>query len=154
MANDESPVRRGPLPPGLFLAAIVVQTGLHLLLPIGKLIPEPWSWAGVVLVVAGLVLNLVADRAFKRAQTAVNPFDTPTALVADGVFRFSRHPMYLGMIAILAGAAILWGTVGPWLVLPPFGWILVRFIRLEEEAMEKEFGEEYRAYAERVRRWL
>jgi protein-S-isoprenylcysteine O-methyltransferase Ste14 len=144
-----------PLPPTLFLLAVAGMLGLHVLLPLGTIVPWPWRLLGAVPLAGGVLLNLWADRLFKRARTTVKPFDEPRALVVGGPFRFTRHPMYLGMTAALVGLWLLLGTIAPLLVVPPFAAVLgAVFIPVEERAMLKQFGEAYRAYRRRVRRWV
>jgi protein-S-isoprenylcysteine O-methyltransferase Ste14 len=73
----------------------------------------------------------------------------------DGVFHFSRNPMYLGFILIVLGVAMLLGTLSPWLVFPPFAWILsCFFVRREEMLLAETFGERWQAYKNVTRRWL
>jgi len=147
--------RRGPFPPTLFLLGLVLQAVLHLVLPIAQLIPQGWRPLGAVLIVGGLAMEIVADGQFKRAETEINPFGTPSSFVTAGLFRYSRNPMYLGMIVILAGAALAYGSLSPWIVPPALGWTLTaRFIRVEEAKLTALFGAEYRDYCKRVRRWL
>ena len=63
--------------------------------------------------------------------------------------------MYLGMVLMLVGVAILLGTGSPFLVVPVFMWLMtVRFIRVEETMLERVFGETFLEYKRRVRRWL
>ena len=63
--------------------------------------------------------------------------------------------MYLGMVMILLGIALLFGTLTPFIMIPIFVWLIQTiFIKNEEIVMEKTFGNEYREYKERVRRWL
>jgi protein-S-isoprenylcysteine O-methyltransferase Ste14 len=75
--------------------------------------------------------------------------------VTNGWFRYTRNPMYLGIVLGCVGLAILLGSLGAWLPLPEFILILrVRFIRGEEALLEDTFGEEYLRYKSKVRRWL
>jgi protein-S-isoprenylcysteine O-methyltransferase Ste14 len=75
--------------------------------------------------------------------------------VLDGPFRFSRNPMYLGMVTLLIGVAIGLGSATPWLVIPAFFFLISkRFIAAEERKMEVEFGAEYLSYRSKVRRWI
>lgn len=63
--------------------------------------------------------------------------------------------MYLGMVVILLGIAVLFGSISPFISIPVFIWLIQsNFIRLEEAALEEIFGDEYREYKTRVRRWL
>jgi len=75
--------------------------------------------------------------------------------VTSGAFRISRHPMYLGMTTILAGTALCMGTLTPWI--PVVGFVVAMsllFIPGEERRMESRFGDAYRTYRTRTRRWF
>ena len=109
------------------------------------------------LALAGLALDLTSVAAFVRERTTVNPLrpTRTTALVIAGAYRFTRNPMYLGMALLLAGWAVLlgsWVSVAAPVVFVAF---ITRFqIVPEERAMAERFGLDYRAYCQRVRRWL
>lgn len=147
--------RRGPLPPTFFLGALFLEAALHFGLPVASLVTTPWSWLGAIPILVGLVVMVVGDRQFKKAETAISPFDQPSTLVRGGVFRISRNPMYVGMVLTLAGEAVVLGTVTPMLVPWIFVWLISsRFIRMEETVLSGVFGAEYEDYRRRVRRWL
>jgi protein-S-isoprenylcysteine O-methyltransferase Ste14 len=149
------PRHRGPVPPVFFLAALLLMAALHYALPLATVIVPPWSYLGAVLVVAGLAMVIVSAGAFARAGTAIRPFEESSALVVSGCYRFTRNPMYLGMLLVLTGVAVLLGSVTPFLLPPMFAWLIQqRFIRHEEAMLEERFGDEYRAFRARVRRWL
>jgi protein-S-isoprenylcysteine O-methyltransferase Ste14 len=110
---------------------------------------------GGVLIVIALCLLLFANGRFSRAGTGVIPFRNVSALVTDGIYRYTRNPMYLGMAAILLGTAITVGASIALLVAPLFAAIIEwRFIRPEEAMLRGLFPEEYPAYCARVRRWI
>jgi len=149
-----APVRK-ILPPVWLLLTIAAGYGFHKLMPLVQLFPEPWKYGGAVLIVLGTVMAATAANLFKRAHTPVIPFHPSTALVTTGWYRFSRNPMYLGMVLVACGVAIVQGSVGAWLPVPLFIAILqLRFIRGEERFLEGIFGEDYRRFKTRVRRWL
>jgi protein-S-isoprenylcysteine O-methyltransferase Ste14 len=109
-----------------------------------------------LLVVIGLVFLAPATAAFRRARTTVNPLkpEQASSLVVAGVYRYTRNPMYVGFaLLLLAWAA--WLAVPVVLVGPlVFAAYLTRFqILPEERALEAAFGESFRAYRQRVRRW-
>ena len=110
---------------------------------------------GAALVLAGSGLALPAVFAFRRAGTHAEPWKPTTAFVVRGPYRFTRNPMYVGMVLVNIGIAALANSLWPLLVLP-VSVALVRWgvIAREERYLERKFGAEYRAYKERVRRWL
>ncbi len=142
------------LPPTYLLISILIMLALHFLLPVRKVIPSPYRYLGILPLITGILLNIWSDQIFKKVRTTVKPFEQSSRLVIEGPYRFSRHPMYLGMILILAGLAVLLGTITPAAVIPEFIWMSKRFIDIEEKAMEETFGDEYLAYSKRVRRWI
>jgi len=153
-ANGSS-TRRGPLPPVLFLGALLIQGAAHAFVPSAQVIPSSWDLLGVLIVIGGFAVVVVADQQFKRAGTTVKPFEDSTALVTSGVFTISRNPMYLGMVVMLFGVAIGLGSLVSLAVPLAFAWMLsVRFIRPEERRLAQLFGEQYNEYQRRVRRWL
>ena len=143
------------LPPAYFFAAIVLAVAAHFLFPVAAVIPDRWRLAGLLPIAAGIALNIVADRQFKHWGTEVKPFKRSSALVTDGVFRWSRNPMYLGMVLIAGGLAWAEGSLSPWIAAPALAILLDRVFIVREEAMlEETFGAGYRRYRQRVRRWL
>lgn len=155
---DIAPVATAPkpiLPPTYWMGAMVAMLALHLVLPAIEIIAFPWNLSGIFLILGGLVLNMLADRAFTMAGTTVKPFQTSTALVTGGVFGISRHPMYLGMVLSLLGLALLLGSLSPFLVVAVFAMILETvFIRVEEKMLRETFGNTYADYAKKVRKWV
>ena len=143
------------LPPSFLYAAIVLMAVLHFALPVAAVIGYPWNLLGVAPLALGIALNLVADTAFKRHGTTVKPFEESTALITTGVFRISRHPMYLGMVLMLLGLAVLLGSATPFLVVVAFPFLMeLVFVRTEERMLEETFGPAWLAYRHRVRRWI
>jgi protein-S-isoprenylcysteine O-methyltransferase Ste14 len=128
---------------------------LHLLWPGRNFISFPWTLLGMLPIAVGISFNLVADQAFHKAGTTVKPSEQPTVLVTDGLFRFSRNPMYFGFVLLLAGVAVLLGSLTSWLVVPAFGIAMDRgFIAMEERRLEQTFGQAWTEYRKKVRRWL
>jgi len=147
--------KRRTLPPTYFLSALVVMALMHWGMPITELVSYPWNMIGVVPLLIGGLLNLVADAAFKKRGTTVKPFEASTTLITDGVFRVSRHPMYLGMVLILCGLAILMGSLSPFIVVIVFGILMEQiFIRIEESMLFDKFGTAWLEYKTQTRKWL
>ena len=144
-----------PLPPTYFFVSLVLTVGLHFWVPVIQLIHAPYRYIGLPLILVGIWLVLWTDRLFKNVETTVKPFERPSVLVVEGPFRFSRHPMYVFMGAILLGVAVFLGSLAAFL--PPIAFLIamqVVFIPHEEKSMEETFRQTYIDYRNRVRRWL
>jgi protein-S-isoprenylcysteine O-methyltransferase Ste14 len=145
-----------PLPPPfLYVAGFLVGLGLELAFPVDR--PSlAVTLAGVLIGAVGwLLLDGVATRLFARAGTSMIPFKPSTALVTDGPYRFTRNPMYVGMAFLYVALAFALGLLWPLAVLPFVLLVVDRLVIAREEPyLERTFGEDYRAYRARVRRWL
>lgn len=143
------------LPPTYLFTASVAMILLHFLFPVAYVVSYPWQLLGCLPLLLGIVFNLIADKACKINHTTVKPFEESTVLITTGVFRFSRHPMYLGMVLILVGIAMLLGSLMPLLVIPVFVLLMdIIFIRMEERMLANKFGDAWQNYQVRVRRWI
>ena len=135
--------------------AIAIMMVPHFVFPVGRFIVFPWRLLGAIPLALGILINLIADRAFKGHETTVKPFEGSTFLITSGVFRFSRHPMYLGFVLILMGIAVFMGSLTPYAVIPVFVVLMeVVFIKVEERMLEEKFGEAWLEYKGKVRRWI
>jgi protein-S-isoprenylcysteine O-methyltransferase Ste14 len=118
----------------------------------------PWlRGASVVLVAAGLALAGEALLRFVRARTTWHPThpERASTLVIRGVYRWTRNPMYLGLLLILAAWAAWLGSLAPVGVIAVWMWIMTRLqIEPEERALLERFGGEYAQYRDSVRRWF
>ena len=123
------------------------------------LILQPYNLIGIFLLPPGLVLVIWANYTLlhigRIGLSAREPMQRPSTLVLVGPFQFSRNPIYLGCLLMLLGLVIVWSSV-----VTAFFTILVYiifryfFIRREEVILEEEFGDEYRKFKKRVRRWI
>lgn len=157
MADADNP--RLPVPPPILpLAALVVAILLDWQLPLQFLGPIGFNLQviiGVVLTAAGIWLAISATRLFAREGTNVIPTQPAIKIVTSGPYRFTRNPMYLGMVLALLGVSLIfaleWGVI-----LTPVLWILLdRLIVVREEAyLRGKFGATYEALLTRTRRWL
>lgn len=144
-----------PTPMQLFLAAILLQALLAYFVPDPALMQGRVRLIGLLPIVSGLMLTIVAERQFRAAGTAVCPHQKATLLVRRGCFGYSRNPMYLGLIAVLAGIGILLGAVAAVAVAALFAAVLALYFVPREEAMLSTlFGKDYAEYSQQVRRWL
>ena len=108
-----------------------------------------------MLLVLGIAIAVVNATAFRKAGTPVVPFHKSTTLVTTGFYRYTRNPMYLGMVTGLLGIAILFGSASAFLPIPVFILIIQEwFIKGEERFLEEIFGSQYVEFKKRARRWI
>lgn len=142
-------------PPIYFYLSIILLTILHFFLPIERILIFPWNLLGLFPLAGGIYLNLAADQLFKKHGTTVKPQEKSSFMITSSVFRISRNPMYLGMVLIIAGLVLIFGSLSPWLVVILFAlfldWV---FICFEEKNLQKIFGEQWADYCKKVRRWV
>ena len=141
-------------------AVALITAGLMWLaarwLPLGFAFPAQTAIA-ILLALLGAATAIAGVLQFSRARTTVNPMrvEAASSLVTHGVFARTRNPMYLGLLLVLAAWSIHLASVAAVFVLPIFVVYINRFqIGPEERAMHKLFGESYRHYTNRTRRWI
>lgn len=142
-------------PPVWAVLAALAMLLLHRAAPGPILLTPPWTLLGLVPAAGGIALALAAVRLFVRARTPLEPWKRPAAFVSTGPYRLTRNPMYLGLASSLLGWGLWLSSATP-LVVPPLFALLITglFIRPEEARLEAAFGEPYRAWKARVRRWI
>ncbi len=119
------------------------------------LLSGPVKFVGYVLIGLGAFLPVWGARLFHQHETNILPYLDPDRIVTSGPFAFSRNPMYLGMLTLLLGLAVLYGTALSFIF--PLVYFAVAnrwYIPFEEERMAEVFGDEFIAYKVKVRRWL
>lgn len=112
---------------------------------------------GIFVSTIGFLLLIISIKSFIDNKTTINPLNLKksTYLVTSGVFRFSRNPMYLGMLLFLLGTAIILNIIGGLIISILFIFYMNFFqIIPEEKALENLFGKNYRNYRKTVRRWI
>ena len=105
----------------------------------------------------GIFVFAAAVSSFKKQKTTVNPIsiENASSLVVSGIFKYSRNPMYLGMLFVLLGLTFKFNVIGGLLFTGIFMLFITVFqIKPEEVAMEKLFDQEWKDYTKNVRRWL
>jgi protein-S-isoprenylcysteine O-methyltransferase Ste14 len=139
-------------PPRIAMSLVAAAAALHLLFPL-TVVP-PSSVGGLLVGTAGFSLMMRAWWLFRRAGTAICPTDRASALLTGDVYGFTRNPMYLGMVMILLGFAIGFGTV-PFFAAAALLFAILNFVfcPFEENRLHAAFPA-YAAYAARVRRWI
>jgi protein-S-isoprenylcysteine O-methyltransferase Ste14 len=150
----ENVVGRGVNPPAVFATGMGTVVISRLLKLPGRF-PGAVRVAGFTCLVLGLALGASAGITQRRAGTPVDPHLPSQTVVQSGPYRFSRNPIYLGMGLVVAGAALVFSSILSLLILPVMMVVLDRgMVRREETYLEGRFGDAYRQYRGRVRRWL
>ena len=156
MTPDERP-NRIPWPPIIYVAVLIAAFALNRLVPLRWYDGAYWGWApiGAVLAVIGFAVAIAGVMAFRHHGTPLDPTARAEALATTGIYGWSRNPMYLGMTVLFVGLGLAFAS--EWLVI----LALAMPIALQKLAIEREerhlvarFGDAWRAYAARVRRWL
>ncbi|TVQ66613.1 MAG: isoprenylcysteine carboxylmethyltransferase family protein [Oceanospirillales bacterium] len=144
-------------PPVYLLFFATLMWLLNCYFPLYQWLEMPWRYAGLVLIVLAGLSDLWSLSLFLKLHTTPNPMrpSAATHLVTTGLYRYSRNPMYMGMLVMLIGWWIWLGSITPILMLPIFILVLVKMqIEPEEEALEARFGDTYRHYKNSVPRWF
>ena len=112
---------------------------------------------GSFMIISGLIIILSAIILFKKYQTTITPLNpsNATKLITDGIYKFSRNPMYLGLLLVLLGISIILNLTGGFF----FILLFILYINLfqiipEENAMVDLFKDEFLEYKKNVRRWI
>jgi protein-S-isoprenylcysteine O-methyltransferase Ste14 len=143
-------------PPVWALAYVLVALVVSWLLGWPRLPGFPLPTLGLVLALVPWILPVWAITAFRRAGTEINPTSvTNRALVVEGPYRYTRNPMYLGLVLVTLGIAVWVGTwpmfLAPIAVFATANWVHIPY---EEAKMRRQFGAAFDEYAGRVRRWV
>lgn len=140
----------------LFLSLAFIA--IHILdkhFPVAIWFTMPWKMVGWGPILLGSVLCAAGAGHFARRRTTIMPRQPSRVLVTNGVFAYTRNPMYLGMAVILVGVCLTAGSATVWLVPPLFVAVIdLALIRLEESMLVDRFGDDYTTYRQRVRRWF
>lgn len=142
-------------PPLIFAICFLAGYALHFIYPIEIPDSNIIRFVGWLLLFGAFSLALLAIRTMKRIGTAVSPYKESAALVTDGPYRFTRNPMYVAVVFLYVGVALLLRMTWP-LVTLPVAILIIHYgvILREEKYLERMFADEYRTYRSQVRRWL
>ena len=143
-------------PPLAWALAVIAGLALYWLVPLPFLPADlDAGWLGALVFALALALAAWAIVTVTRAGSNVPTNRPTTAIVESGPYRFTRNPIYLGMFGGLIGLAIAFDTLWLLLMLVPFALVIRYGVVAREEAyLERKFGDVYRRYRRRVRRWL
>lgn len=142
-------------PPLILLSFLLAGLALDWIRPAPLLTAAAQYALGAVLILLAAALAGSAIARFLRAGTNVPTYRPTTALVTTGPYRYSRNPIYTGMIVLLLGIGVMVDSAWMMAMAIPFALVL-RFgvIAREERYLEAKFGDSYRAYRASVRRWI
>lgn len=115
------------------------------------------NWIPVIIATLSILLGVAGLVQFHSHQTSIDPHkpEKATSLVHSGIYRFSRNPMYLGLLLLLVAYGCYLGAGHSLLILPLFVWYMNEFqIKPEEEILLQKFGADYQTYKKNVRRWI
>jgi len=143
--TDRKNQKTGRILEAVILIALPILS--HYLIPMKVVIPKPYTYLGLVLMLMGLALDTWAAMLFRKAGTGIQLQGGNSVLVTSGPFRYSRNPMYLGMLIWLVGLAILLGSSIVF-IFPIIFLLLANFliIPMEERNMELTLGGPYFEY--------
>lgn len=146
-------------PPAIPLLTILLGVGLSRLWPIHlefEFAPAVRYWAGgLIVTAASLGLGFWSVLLLRRSGQSENPWKPTLEIVQRGPFRITRNPMYLQLVLVCVGLAIMLWNVWVLALTPLCGWLLQSLAIVPEEAyLERKFGDAYLGYKRRVRRWL
>jgi protein-S-isoprenylcysteine O-methyltransferase Ste14 len=142
-------------PPRIAMVLMTISIGLWYFSPSQTLLHIPYKLIAAVSIVFGFAVMTWAWLQFRKSDTAVCPTAKSSLIVTHGVYKYSRNPMYLGMLFMLTGASLLMGTIDS--MIAPIAFFLIIdkvFILYEEEKLLIAFGDVYSNYQRVTRRWL
>ncbi len=142
-------------PPDYFMVLLIISIILHFILPLKKIVSFPYNYSGILLISFGIYLNLWVHFKYKKLKNPIEVEKKPKVFLTSGPFKFSRNPMYLGMLSILLGTSLLLGSLISF-IFPVIFLLLINnvTIPIEEKNMEEKFGGKYAHYKNKVRRWI
>lgn len=149
-------MRRILLPPVMLALCVIGIVAVNYFdLAVIPLLSGPIKFVGYGLFAVGIFLPIWGARLFRQQETNILPYKDPDKIVTSGPFGFSRNPMYLGMLLVLIGLSVLYGTALSFIFpLAYFGIANRYYIPYEEGRMAEVFGDEFTRYKTKVRRWL
>ena len=139
-------------PPVILLCGLIAQVVLYFTFPV---LVNLSILFGILILIIGISLVYISLRKLSKMKTTFIPDGKPEKLVKDGPFRFSRNPIYLGMLLILVGVSISLQSFSSLMISIVFGLIInFTWIKHEEKKLEDIFDSDWEEYSKRTRRWL
>lgn len=142
-------------PPRIAFVMLALAAALHWTVPIAHVVIFEAPWTGAAFLLAGFSVMMWAWWLFQRHAVAICPTAPTDRLLTRGIYAMTRNPMYLGMISMMLGVALTFGTLPFNIATLAYLVFIDRvFCAYEEAKLEATFGDEYRRYRARVRRWM
>ena len=142
-------------PPRIAMALLALATIIHWLTPLRTMHVYSSAYLSAALLAAGFLVMMWAWWQFREHEVAICPTQHTAHLITDGIYRYTRNPMYLGIFLMLLGVATFVGTPPYYAAAMVFLVVMdCSFCRYEEAKLAVTFGREYEAYKATVRRWI
>lgn len=145
-------------PPLIFLSGLILGGIVNWLYPL-QLFPFDYLTVlrifGTALIVFGLGIILTARAKMQKAKTNIEPWKPTNAIISDGIYSYTRNPIYVAMILIYLGITLIFNIIWfvPFLILVLIAMQYGVILR-EEKYLENKFGADYLDYKKKVRRWV
>ncbi|MDP3765366.1 MAG: isoprenylcysteine carboxylmethyltransferase family protein [Nanoarchaeota archaeon] len=142
-------------PPYIALTLLFLSWLTSYFFPQFNVVKQPYKIIGIFVFFLGILLLFWSFYLFKKNKTPIIPGQKPTFVVAEGPYRFTRNPMYLGVATALLGVAVYFGNLVSFLS-PVIFFLIMNyyFVPFEENLLESIFGNKYLDYKKKVRRWI
>ena len=138
----------------IFVILLIFSLLFHFCYPVSIIVKYPFTIFGLFIAFCGFILVSISNSVLIKNKTSIKPLHNPDFLVTSGPFKFSRNPIYLGMMLILSGFNIFLGSLII-LVFPALFVIIInKIIKKEELKLEEFFGEKYLNYKNKVGKWI
>jgi protein-S-isoprenylcysteine O-methyltransferase Ste14 len=142
-------------PPRISMLLLILAATLQWALPQVRVVLLSSSVLAIFTAVSGFAIMIWAWWLFQKAETAICPTENSEVLVTSGIYRLTRNPMYLGLVLMMAGVALWFGTLPYYLATVLFFLVINQFFcPFEEQRLISTFGEQYSGYRRTVRRWV
>ena len=142
------------IPPVFFIASILLISLIYFILPGLNYIIYPYNLSGIIVVIFGFIIIGKARGLFAKYKTPHN-FKLSIVLINEGIYGKTRNPMYVGFFVMLVGIVICFGNLLSFVVPLLFIFSINKiFIPFEENMMLDIFGDKYKEYTEKVKRWF
>ncbi len=153
--NDEKGAAVKFPPPLIFLSVIFFSYVLHYFWPIGIADVLFHKYIGIIILGLGISIVIIGKNTFSRAQTNIEPWKPTKKIITTGIYKYSRNPIYLALCVMQVGIGIIVNSL--WMIISlaiSVALVYHTAIKKEEIYLAAKFGDEYKIFKNKVRRWL